>query len=153
MRKRTSKIAAMLIAAGFISTAHGADGDKVTITGEVMDTWCYVSQVMGGSDFVVGSAHHVCAVWCAAGGIPVGLLGEDGQIYMIMKYGDDRDNVASDAILKVQSHQLTVEGRVHERDGIKYLLVDKVLDDAGVTNKTHEVVGVLPAFALPQEKK
>ena len=64
----------LLAMAAMSPSSFAADGEKKTITGEVMDTWCYVSQIMGGSDFVVGTSHHVCAVWCAAGGIPVGLL-------------------------------------------------------------------------------
>ena len=51
--------------------------NKITVTGEAIDTWCYFSGVMGGADAVVGSAHHTCALWCAAGGIPVGLLAEE----------------------------------------------------------------------------
>lgn len=150
MRKLLKVIGAAVTILMVSAPVHAASGEKVTIKGEVMDTWCYVSQVMGGADFVVGSSHHVCAVWCAAGGVPVGLLGEDGQIYMVMKFGDDQGNVATDALLNVQSHELTVEGTVYDRDGIKYLMIDKVLEDAGVTNKTHEVVGVIPAFAQPK---
>ena len=49
---------------------------RVTISGEVIDTWCYVTEIM----FAEGSAHHQCAVWCAVGGIPVSVLGEDGKV-------------------------------------------------------------------------
>ena len=52
-----------------------AAGDRVKVTGEVIDTWCYLTEIM----FAEGSAHHQCAVWCAAGGIPVGILGASGH--------------------------------------------------------------------------
>ena len=88
-----------------------ASGEKKTITGEVMDTWCYTSQIMGASDFVIGTSHHTCAVWCAAGGIPVGLLDQaDGTVYMIMSLGQDTDSVANSGLLDIQSHVITVEG-------------------------------------------
>ena len=138
-----------LVAAG--TTAYAAEGEKKTITGEVMDTWCYVSQIMGGSDFVVGTSHHVCAVWCAAGGIPVGLLDKsDGSIYMIMGVGDDTTNVANETLLQIQSHEITVSGTAYELDGIKYLMIDEVIEDKGVTNLTHQVIGILPAEANPK---
>ena len=32
---------------------------RVTVTGEVIDPWCYLSEIM----WATGSAHHQCAVW------------------------------------------------------------------------------------------
>ena len=43
----------LLLMGAMNGTVYAADGERRTITGEVMDTWCYVSQIMGGSDFVV----------------------------------------------------------------------------------------------------
>ncbi len=149
---RGNVIALFVIAMLCGNSAFAAEGERKTITGEVMDTWCYVSQIMGPSDFVVGTTHHVCAVWCAAGGIPVGLLDKsDGQIYMVMSIGDDTANVANQALLDIQSHEITVEGDVYELDGLKYLMIDKVMDDKGVTNLTHQTIGtLLPAEANPK---
>ena len=42
-----------------IVSAHAEEGERITISGEFIDTWCYFSGVMGGTDGVVGSAHHV----------------------------------------------------------------------------------------------
>ncbi len=141
----------VMLFANTSNSAFAADGERKTITGEVMDTWCYVSQIMGPSDFVVGTSHHVCAVWCAAGGIPVGLLDKsDGQIYMILGIGDDNSNVANETLLAIQSHEITVDGTVYELDGLKYLIIDNIKDDKGVTNLTHNIVGILPAEANPK---
>lgn len=131
--------------------AVGAGGNRVQVTGEIMDTWCYVSQIMGGSDSVLGSAHHTCAVWCAAGGIPVGILGEDGKVYMVLAFGDDTTSVANPGVLEIQSNKVTVDGTLHVRDGINYLLVDKVVDNQGIVNLTHETFGVVPPFAAPKK--
>lgn len=137
----------MCAAAGPASAA----GEQVQLKGELIDTWCYVSQIMGGSDFIIGSAHHACAVWCAAGGIPVGLLAEDGSIYMVMKFGEEPTSVANPNLIRTMSHVVTVNGTVHKRDGINYLFVDEIVDDAGITKLTHETVGVIPPFAVPQQ--
>ncbi|MFL4468445.1 hypothetical protein ACERZ8_00635 [Tateyamaria armeniaca] len=47
--------------------ASAAEGTRIQVTGEIIDTWCYYSGVMGSPDAVVGSAHHTCALWCSAG--------------------------------------------------------------------------------------
>ena len=134
-----------------LQSAIAVEGEKKTITGEVMDTWCYVSQIMGGSDFVIGTSHHVCAVWCAAGGIPVGLLDkEDGTIYMILDSGGDSTSVANETLLDIQSHEITVQGTTYSLDGINYLMIDEIVADAGVTKLTHEIIGILPSEANPK---
>ena len=91
----TLALAAGLMAPTAPGAAPAASGERVQVEGEIIDTWCYLSGVMGGQDAVVGSAHHTCAMWCAAGGIPVGLLGDDGEVYMVLKWaGSDDVDVA-----------------------------------------------------------
>ncbi|QHQ34743.1 hypothetical protein [Algicella marina] len=123
--------------------------ENVSVTGEVIDTWCYFSSVMGPPEAVVGSAHHTCAMWCAAGGIPVGLRAEDGTVYMVLKWEGEDTATGSRAILDTQSYTMTVNGEMHERDGIKYLLVAEVTEKGEITN-THDEWGVIPGFALPE---
>ncbi len=126
-----------------------AHGERVRVTGEMIDTWCYFSGVMGGPDAVVGTAHHTCALWCAAGGIPVGLLADDGTVYMVIKWQGSADVADGETLLSVQSHRLTAEGIAYERDGIHYLVVEKVVEDEGIVNLSHEDYGVTPPFAFP----
>ena len=123
--------------------------ERVTLEGEVIDSWCYFSGVMGGPDAVVGTAHHTCALWCAAGGIPVGLLTEDGSVYLVLSWLG-ADPTGNDALLDVQSHTLTIEGTTYDRDGLKYLTVDRVVADAGIVNHTAEDYGPVPGFAIPE---
>lgn len=129
--------------------AFAAQGERMKVTGEVIDSWCYFSGVMGGPDAVVGSAHHTCAMWCAAGGIPVGLLTDDGTVYMVMQWEGSSEIADGTALLDVQSHRVTVDGKVYGRDGINYIMVSKVLADDGITNINHEDFGVTPGFAIP----
>lgn len=143
-------IGAAMLAAGPALAA--VEGERVQVTGEIIDTWCYFSGVMGGPDAVTGSAHHTCAMWCAAGGIPVGLLTEDGTVYMVMKWQGDPD-VTGDTLLTVQSHQLTADGMLHVRDGINYLFVADVVEDQGIVKHNHEDYGVVPGFAIPDPNK
>lgn len=139
------KIAKGTILAGTLLLALGAPAaatpERVSVTGEIIDSWCYLTEIM----YPEGSAHHECALWCAAGGIPVGLRAEDGTVYIILKVGDDATSVANPRLLKIQSHQVSVEGDVFVRDGFSYLVIDEVADDAGIVNLTHDDYGIQPS--------
>ncbi|MEO1138606.1 MAG: hypothetical protein AAFW87_04030 [Pseudomonadota bacterium] len=132
---------------------HAAEGERIQIKGEIIDTWCYYSGVMGGPDAVVGTSHHTCALWCSAGGIPVGLLGEDGQVYMVLKIEGDDGSASGDTQLRLASHEITADGMLYKRDGLNYLVVEEVVTDHGITNLTHEDYGPVPGFAIPEPKE
>lgn len=134
---------------GSISGAQAA-AESVTITGEIMDTWCYFSGVMGGPDAVVGSAHHTCAMWCASGGIPVGILGDDGTVYMVLKIEGRPTAKADESLLSIQSDRVTAKGDLYQRDGLNYIVVEKIVSNEGITNQNHEDFGVVPGFAIPE---
>jgi hypothetical protein len=113
---------------------------RVTVTGEVIDSWCYLSEIM----WATGSAHHQCAVWCARGGIPVGILGDDEQVYIVLKVENDAGVIGHHGILRVQSNEVVVEGDLYERDSIRYLAIDTIIDDHGIVNYSHEEFDIQP---------
>lgn len=129
-------VALLSVAPSTVSAAP----QRVQITGEVIDSWCYLSEIM----YAEGTAHYQCALWCAAGGIPVGILGDDGKVYIVLKLGDDTTNVASQAVIDIQTRKITVDADLIERDGMNYLLIDKVVADRGVVNLTHDDYGIQP---------
>ena len=133
-------VAAALAALTTTLPALASTPDRVRVTGEIVDTWCYVTEIMDAE----GTAHHQCAVWCAVGGIPVSILGEDGNVYMVLKVEGDGDNVANPRIVKIQSHKVTVDGDLYVRDGVRYLVVTQVADDHGIVKLTHEEYGIQP---------
>lgn len=136
---RLAVAAAVLAASG--STAVAATTPKrVQVTGELIDTWCHVTEIM----YAQGTAHHKCAVWCAVGGVPVSILAEDGTVYMVLKLEGDDTSVANPKIIKIQTHKVTVNGDLYARDGVNYLVVNQVADDAGVVNLSHEEYGIQP---------
>ena len=135
------------------SAFAAAEPERVKVKGEIIDTWCYFSGVMGGPESTLGSAHHTCALWCAAGGIPVGLLAEDGTVYMVLKYEGDDHVTGGDTILEVQSDLISADGLLYKRDGINYLVVEKVTANDGLVNLSHEDYDVIPPFAIPKPKK
>ncbi len=125
-----------------ITPAHAAAGaaERVEVTGEVIDSWCYLTEIM----YPEGTAHHQCALWCAAGGIPVGILADDGTVYIVLKFEDDGASVANPRVMEIQSHRVRVEGELYTRDGINYLVVSRVLGDEGVVKLTHDDYGIQP---------
>lgn len=129
------------------------EGTRIQVKGEIIDTWCYYSGVMGGPDAVTGSAHHTCAMWCSAGGIPVGLLTEDGTVYMVLKINDDTDSARGDTLLTLASHVIEADGIAYERDGVNYLVVSNVVTDDGISRHNHDDFGPVPGFAIPDPNK
>jgi hypothetical protein len=116
--------------------ATPALAERLTVTGEVIDSWCYLTEIM----YPLGTAHHQCAIWCAAGGI----LDDQGKVYIILAFDDDQSSVASPAVLDIQSHRVTVEGDAFERDGMAYLVVDRLIADQGIVNLSHDDYGIQP---------
>ncbi len=145
---RISRLAAL--ASLLPGIALAAEGERIEVRGEIIDTWCYYSGVMGGPDAVVGTAHHTCALWCSAGGIPVGLLGEDGEVYMVLKIEGDDQSASGDTQLRLASHEVTADGILYRRDGLNYLVVEEVVTDHGITNLSHDIYGPVPGFAIPE---
>jgi len=147
--------AASFSTTSFVNSSHAATDPKlIEIKGEIIDTWCYLSGVMGGQDAVVGTAHHTCALWCAAGGIPVGVLTEEGEIYMVLKIKGEEVLAKSDTIMEIQSDVITAKGMHYVRDGVNYIVVEDVIANDGITNLNHlDINGTVPKFAFPKKKK
>ena len=142
MNRHAWATATMVAAAAalWVTAAQAVAPQRVEVTGEVIDSWCYISEIM----YPEGTAHHQCALWCAAGGIPVGILGDDGEVYLVLKMGDDTTSVANPTVLDIQSHRVRVDGDLYLRDGMKYLLVDRIITDEGIVNQTHQDYGIQP---------
>ena len=129
------------------------NGETINVTGELIDTWCYMSGVMGPPDVTVGSSHHTCALWCSAGGIPVGLLTEDGTIYMVLKIEGDDQLAGGENVLRMAAHTIEATGVLHQRDGLNYLIVSDVVSDLDIQVRNHEDYGTIPSFSFPDPNK
>src|SRR5437867_357566 len=72
--------------AGHGMGAHmGAAGARRTITGEVVDTGCYIAHSAR------GEKHVSCATKCINQGMPMGLLTSDGTLYLVTLNHDNAD--------------------------------------------------------------
>lgn len=84
----------------------------VTMTGEVLDLYCYMEH----PESATGAEHAKCAASCIGKGLPIGFLTADGTIYLII--GKDHES-ASAAVAEWTGKQATLTGYVKEQKGMK----------------------------------
>ena len=83
----------------------------------------------------------------------MGLLAEDGTVYMILKVGEDDASAGGDTSLRLAAHTIEADGMLYERDGLNYLIVSEVVSDLDIVNRTHDDYGHIPAFSFPDPNK
>jgi len=64
------------LALGVLFAHEEPKGKTITVTGQVIDTGCYLSHDSKGPD------HAACAATCAKNGVPLAILDASGKIYM-----------------------------------------------------------------------
>ena len=106
-------------ASGEHEHAHEASapaGD--TLTGEVVDVFCYLSH----GDTGLGKGHAECARKCIKNGLPVAIKVGD-QLYLASL---QEHEPANETLAKFAGQQVTVRGEVMERDGQRFIAVSHV---------------------------
>lgn len=122
MKSKAMTLALSLAAAGALLAAPaGAQQmpDPETVNGQVVDLTCYVNMGLHGED------HKMCAEVCAKKGLPLGLLGSDGQIYLLSGQGMPAADITEDLIPHAEE-QVAVTGPVIKRSGARSIVVQKI---------------------------
>jgi hypothetical protein len=89
-----------------------------SVTGEVVDLSCYLSQ---GSK---GKRHKQCAELCAKKGLPLGVLTDSGDLYLLI---EDHDSPEPYAAAKDHAgERVTVTGKKFAKGGMQSVLVADV---------------------------
>jgi hypothetical protein len=87
-------------------------GTEITVTGEVLDMTCYISDNLSGPD------HAECAKTCIRKGLPVGIKSrDDGRVYLLV--GDSKS--LNDQLADYAAKTITVKGKIRSRDGFAML--------------------------------
>ena len=107
-------VASLATAGSWITMAK--DPDKVT--GEVIDSACYIKAGARGAD------HARCAADCAKAGIPLAILTDDGKVVWVASTRDME--TANALLLPYVAKKVTLEGQWFERGGTKLFAVSKV---------------------------
>jgi type 1 fimbria pilin len=100
-----------------LSAAMAAD--TVTMTGEVVDTYCY--GLMGAK----GESHRSCGISCAKAGIPMGLL-QDGtdKLYVLLPNKDN--SPLPPEVMDKMGRKATITGKIYSTGGSQFLTVESI---------------------------
>jgi len=122
------RFALTIVALGFVALMpkpvsaqmpQAAEGREVSFTATVVDLSCKTVYDLSGAD------HRMCAQVCFDQGIPLGLLSEDGTVYLpvTMAMGTER----GDKDLRGHAeHTVQVTGKVIERAGLNTILIESI---------------------------
>jgi hypothetical protein len=94
----------------------------ITVTGEVVDSWCYISETMGPGR---GDKHAVCATACGNGGVPLGIVDDKGQIYIAAKSKQPFKG-CKELLMPYIAQRVKVTGYVASKGGCQVLRIEKV---------------------------
>lgn len=100
-------------------TPKAAAGKSMSVTGEVIDTYCY--STMGAK----GASHRDCAVECAQKGIPMGLLEDKSNKVYVLLPNKDKTEVPKELIDKM-AQKVTITGKVYTSGGSQFLTVESI---------------------------
>ena len=89
-----------------------------TVTGEILDMKCYMTS---GAH---GETHKDCAAMCIKGGAPMGILADDGKVYLLIE--GKNDSGAFEEAKKHAGETVTVTGTLSEKNGVQALIVSEV---------------------------
>lgn len=94
-----------------------SEGEAITTKGEVVDLACYLPR----GDKGRGPSHQECAEMCAKGGAPLGLLGEGGDLFLLV---EDHDKPKPYSEVKgLAGKRAEVTGKKFARGGIAGIMV------------------------------
>ena len=89
--------------------------DEVTVQGEIIDMACYMAK---GSR---GASHKACAQMCAKKGVPIGVLTDGGEVYLLL---DDHNNSDPyDSAKKLAGERAEVSGKKFSKQGVNSIVV------------------------------
>ena len=111
---------------GSISTLTGhpapetptVDLGAVTVTGEIVDSKCYLGVMNPGN----GKVHRDCAARCISGGIPPIFVTLDGEQFLLV--GPEGTAIAPDALREFVAEPITITGEALRRGEARILRVD-----------------------------
>ena len=98
--------------------ANTVDIGPVTVTGEIVDSKCYLGVMSPGN----GKVHRDCAARCISGGIPPIFVTLDGEQFLLV--GPDGNAISPDALREFVAEPMTVTGEASRRGESRMLQVD-----------------------------
>lgn len=122
MKKICVVVLALLIVSG-LAFSQQKKGKEITIVGEVVETQCFITGLTGPGK---GKAHKECAVNCAKGGIPLGILEDKTGLLYLGAQSKKAMSGANEMLMPYVAEKVKVSGRLFEKGGMKLLLISKI---------------------------
>jgi len=105
----------MLATVTLLWPAPGRAQEDLTVQGEILDMACYMAK---GSK---GASHKACAQMCAKKGVPIGVLTDGGDVYLLL---DDHNNPDPyDAAKKLAGERAEITGKKYSKQGVASIVV------------------------------
>jgi hypothetical protein len=119
MNKFAVRLSLTGLAVFLMISAVAYAAQSVSITGELIDTFCYAS--MGAK----GESHRQCAIECVKKGIPAGIL-QDGtnKVYVLLPSKDDSPLPPS--VINNMARKVTITGKIYVTGGTQFLTVESI---------------------------
>ena len=100
------------------AVAEATGSGEQTLTGEVVDVFCYLSH----PDQGLGKDHAGCAKKCIKSGLPVAIkVGDQLYLATMADHG-----AANERLAELAAQQVTVTGKVMELDGQHLIAISKI---------------------------
>ena len=93
-------------------------GERVTVTGEVVEMWCYLE---AGDR---GAAKKACATACAKAGNPIALIDDKGQLFVLA--GLKSHQPAQELLLGKMSERVTLTGTLVKNPNAQMIYIESV---------------------------
>jgi len=109
----------LMLAAVVLLGRHAAFAqDEITVQGEIIDMACYMAK---GSR---GASHKACAQMCAKKGVPIGVLTDGGEVYLLL---DDHNNPDPyDSAKKLAGDRAEISGKKFSKQGVNSIVVGAI---------------------------
>src|SRR5437899_1420391 len=107
-----------------IDTAPAVQGTTrdlgtVTVTGEIVDSKCYLGVMNPGS----GKVHRDCAARCLSGGIPPIFIASDGHEQFLL-VSNEGEALGRDSLREFIAEPVTIRGELLQRGHDRLLMMD-----------------------------
>ncbi|MFQ5351687.1 MAG: hypothetical protein ACE5D3_01285, partial [Candidatus Binatia bacterium] len=110
----------VLIAVMIVLSLAGPAVSADVLQGEILDMACFIARGEKGR----GPLHAGCALACAKKGLPLGLITDDGAVYLLYpKHGKEK---SFERVKELAGQLVTLTGIISEHDGVKGIEVGSV---------------------------
>ncbi len=105
-----------LLAILWIASFPAGAGTVTTVSGEVIETYCWAVHEVG------GAGHAQCGIECAKRGLPVALYDSKSHSAYLLLPARDKASLPAD-LVAAMGQRVKIQGEVVTRGGIQFLIV------------------------------